>query len=86
MQLIFEYNWCIEHEASGTEIFVIECDSIIKLQVYVLDEIKAARKDNFLTIFNMDFYNLDSLEIQIQIQDNIYTLDEWCGKKIIKIK
>jgi hypothetical protein len=86
MKLIFKYNWWIPDEASGTEIFVIECDSQIKLQVYVLDKIKETRKKEFgvLSLFGFDFYNLDDLENQIQY--NVFTLDEWCEKEIIKIK
>jgi hypothetical protein len=86
MKLIFKYNWCVPYEASGTEIFIIECDSKIKLQVYVLDKIKEVRqkKNNYLTLFNFEFYNLDELEYQIEY--NVYTLDEWCEKEIIKIE
>ena len=44
MKLIFKYNWSVPYEASGTEIFAIECDSEIKLQVHVLDKIKQTKK------------------------------------------
>ena len=49
MKLIFKYNWCVPYEASGTEIFIIECDSKIKLQVYVLDKIKEVRQKKITT-------------------------------------
>jgi hypothetical protein len=85
MKLIFEYEWSVPYEASGTEIFIIECDSEIKLQVHVLDKIKEARKNmNFVNIFDFDFYNLDELEYQIQ--HKTYTLEEWTDKRIKKIK
>jgi hypothetical protein len=85
MKLIFEYNWCVPHEASGAEVFAIECDSKIKLQIYVLDKIKEARKEsNYITLFNFDFYDLNELEHQIE--HNVFTLEEWYEKNKIEIK
>lgn len=85
MKLIFEYNWCIPYEASGTEIFPIVCDSQIKLQVHVLDKINETRKEEFgiLTLFGFDFYDLGNLEHQIQY--NVFTLEEWYEKNKTKI-
>jgi hypothetical protein len=85
MKLIFEYEWSVPYEASGTEIFIIECDSEIKLQVHVLDKIKEARKNMcILNLFDFEFYNLDELEYQIQYKT--YTLEEWTDKRIKNIK
>ena len=84
MKLIFKYNWSIPWEASGTEVFTIECSSVLKLQIYVLDKVKEARKESsYITLFNFDFYNLDDLEYQIE--HNVFTLEEWYEKNKIKI-
>ena len=84
-KLIFKYEWSIPWETSGTETFIIECASKIKLQVYVLDKVKEARKNHsHITLFNFEFYNLDDLEYQIE--HNVYTLDEWYEKNKITIE
>ena len=85
MKLIFKYDWSVPYEASGTEIFAIECDSEIKLQVHVLDKIKQTRKKEFsvLSLFGFDFYNLYDLEDQIQ--HNVFTLEEWYEKNKTEI-
>jgi hypothetical protein len=84
-KLIFTYYWNIPWEASGTEVFTIECSSKLKLQIYVLDKVKEARKEtSYINLFNFDFYNLDELERQIE--HNLFTLEEWYEKNKIQIK
>jgi len=84
MKLIFEYSWCIPWEADGTETFAIEFESLLGFQCYVLDKIKEAKQkgDTLLTLFDFTFYHLDELEEQIQT--NVFTLENWFEKRMVK--
>jgi hypothetical protein len=83
-KLIFEHNWSIPWEASGTEVFAFEYESKIAFQCYVLDLIKKSKKTGDpIVLFDWTFSDKSQLEDEIEHQ--VYTIEEWFETKKFKI-
>jgi|688.fasta_scaffold1091039_3 hypothetical protein len=83
-KLIFEHNWSIPYESNGTEVFAVEYESKIAFQCYVFDLIKKSKNtDDTFVLFGWSFYDLSELEIEIE--HNVYTIEEWFEKKKQKL-
>jgi hypothetical protein len=83
-KLIFSHHWSVAYESSGTEVFAFEYESKIAFQCYVLDLIKSSKKTGkYLMLFGWTFGDLSELEVEIE--HDVYTLEEWFEKKKEKI-
>jgi hypothetical protein len=63
MKIVFEYNWNVEHEASGTETIPFEYSSIEDFQFMVLEKIKEHKEKCIKEYGNIDFICLGILEL-----------------------
>jgi hypothetical protein len=97
MKIVFEYNWNVEHEASGTETIPFEYSSIEDFQFMVLEKIKEHKekcikeygnidgsqwyRNGNIKILNQEF-NVGSLEDSIEFC--VYELDDWFEKNWVK--
>lgn len=83
-KLVFEHNWDVPHEASGTEVFAFEYESKIAFQCHALDLIKKSKKNGGpVVLFHWAFY--DEIKLVDEIEHNVYDLEDWFEKKKQKI-
>ena len=83
-RFIFEYHWCIPYEASGIDVSPFEYESIIKFQCDMLDEIKKCKcEDVSVKILGLEVYPHDFDDLERQLENNVYSLDEWFNKNKI---
>ena len=97
MKLIYEHYWCDPWVASGTITIPFEYSSIVDFQYFVLEEIEKHKQECIKqygkkegSIYYTNGYieilghELNVGDLESNIEDRVYTLEDWFEKNAIK--